>query len=155
LASKIGLFLKWFLDRVFACIWTAKGEINQQPGGMRGAGIDEVKGLKDSVLGFAFSTPCTPGGGGGFNRCAHSAGPESCARRGSERCPGGLGELFGVPGVASGRYRGGLGKHLGRLVCTIAETKTNPQMIRKPSGIRRRPKGGTEGSKTCRKCVHW
>ena len=32
-------------------------------------------GLKDSVLEYLFSTPCTPAGGGGFNRSAHSAGP--------------------------------------------------------------------------------
>ena len=61
LAYKIGSFLEWFLDRVFDCIWTEKGPINQWGGGMRGASFDFVKGGLRNL-----SVPCTPGGGGGF-----------------------------------------------------------------------------------------
>ena len=80
----IFLFFYWFLDRVFDCILTEKGALHQQPGGMRGASFDFVKGgLRNLSFNPARRAPLA--GAADSKRFAHSAGPISDKRAGASR----------------------------------------------------------------------
>ena len=90
------------------------------PDGMRGSGGS----LKVAVLAGIFSTLRTPAGGGGFNRSAHSAGPdkktepqwhgasEAIIFEGSGTIFGAFGTIFGAFGTIFGAL-GAIGGALG------------------------------------------
>ena len=75
--NDIKLLIDFWID--FGPILEAQGELGTRPGGMRGAWLDSLSSKTSNKnskkISKTIQTRSDPSGGGGFNRCAHSAKP--------------------------------------------------------------------------------